>query len=143
MSKDAEVVEARQKQSKESRRATFEALKKKPRAQEEVSIKVPDEDGNRVEMTMLFRAIGSREYDSLISKNPPNTEQRAEGNIYNPDTFGPALLSVVCIDPEMTPEEWSEIYNSPDWNRGEVFELFLTAQQLCNRGLDVSFTKRD
>lgn len=138
----AETVAARQEQSKESKRATFELLKSKPRAEREVTFLMDTAEGKE-EVTFLFRAIGSVSYDRLLTKNPPTTEQRAEGASYNVNTFAPALLSAVCAEPEMSATQWSEIWNSPDWNRGEIMQLFVSAIELCNQGMDVPFFGND
>ena len=137
----AEEARQRSQQSEESKRATFASLKSKPRAEREVLLRLPNEDGEYEEMSMLFRAIGSQDYDKLLTKNPPTQEQKAEGGSYNVNTFGPGLLSRVCIDPDMSVKEWSEIWNSPDWNRGEMMQLFLVAVELCNKGLDIPLSE--
>lgn len=123
-------------------RATFEMMMDKPRATTEASFYFEGPEG-REEVSLEFRAIGAIQYDKLISKCPPNTEQRAEGASYNIHTFGPELLGVVCVEPSLTVAQWKEIWNSPDWNRGEIVQLFGTALELCNRGLDIPFTKTD
>lgn len=138
-----EELESRSKQSESSKRATFELLRSKPRAQREVSVNLPTEDGSTEQLTLLFKAIGAQDYDKLLSKNPPNVEQKADGASYNLHTFGPALLSRVCIDPAMDQKEWTEVWNSPDWNRGEVMQLFYTAVELCNKGLDIPLPDND
>jgi hypothetical protein len=140
MSKTTEDVEARAAQRDKSKRATFDLLKGKKRAERTVEIVLVDGEDP---VSMEFRAIGAQEYDRLIAKNPPNTEQKAEGSAYNIHNFGPALLSAVCVDPDMTRQEWSEIWNSPDWNRGEVMQMFLIAVELCNKGLDLPFNGTD
>lgn len=139
---DSEVVESRTQQSENSKRATFDMLKSKKRAEREVVLQFPGEDGTE-EITMLFRAVGSQVYDKLLSKNPPTTEQKADGSVYNINTFGPDLLSKVCVDPDLSPQQWREIWQSEDWNRGEVMQLFVTAAELCNKGLDIPFFERD
>jgi hypothetical protein len=138
---EASVRVSRQKQSSASKRATFERLKLKPRLSREVILKMPNEDNALEEVTLLFKSIGSLDYDKLLTKNPPNTEQKAEGNSYNIHTFAPALLSKVCTEPEMSEEDWSEIWNSPDWNRGEVMQLFMSAVEICNQGMEVPPTE--
>lgn len=138
-----EELESRTQQSASSKRATFDLLRNKPRAQREVVVKIPNEDGEIIDLTMLFKAIGAQDYDKLLSKNPPNTEQKAEGASYNLHNFGPALLSKVCIDPAMDQKEWAEVWNSPDWNRGEVMQLFYVAVELCNKGLDIPLSDND
>ena len=73
----------------------------------------------------------------MVTKFPPTTEQRIEGSAYNINAFAPALLAAVIVEPEMTVKEWEEIWNSPDWNRGEVIDLFGAAAGLCVQGLDI------
>ena len=138
---DAEEVTRRSKQSEESKRATFASLKSKPRAEREVLLRLPNEDGEYEEMSMLFRSIGSQDYDKLLTKNPPTQEQKAEGGSYNVNTFGPALLARVCVDPDMTMKQWTEIWNSDAWNRGEMMQVFLAAVELCNKGLDIPLSE--
>ena len=139
---EVENVKARVEQSEHSKRATFDLLKSKPRAEREVTF-VMERGDEESEFTMLFRAIGATDYDKLITKNPPNTEQKAEGASYNINTFGPALLAKTVVDPDMDFKQWSEIWNSNEWNRGEILQIFLTATELCNRGLDIPFTEDD
>lgn len=139
-----EELEARAKQSDTAKRATFDLLKNKPRAQREVVLIIPTDDGEEPqEISMLFKAIGTIDYDRLLSKHPPTTEQKADGASYNLHTFGPALLSKVCVDPEMSAKEWEQVWNSPDWNRGEIMGMFYTAVELCNKGLDIPFSAKD
>ena len=101
------------------------------------------ENGKKQEVTFLFRSIGSVDYDRLLTKNPPTTEQRSEGASYNVNTFAPAILSAVCAEPEMSTTQWAEIWNSPDWNRGEIMQLFVSAVELCNQGMDIPFFVND
>lgn len=138
-----EVVKSRQAQSEDSKRATFDMLRTKPRAEREVTFVMNPDTDDEQEFTMLFRAIGATDYDKLITKNPPNTEQKADGASYNINTFGPSLLAKTVIEPDMDFKQWSEIWNSDEWNRGEILQIFLTATDLCNRGLDVPPTVTD
>lgn len=132
-SEESKTATARRRQSAASKRATFEMLKGKKRREREISFEIGD--GNVA--TMLLVAIGAQDYDRLVSKHPPTTEQRIDGGSYNINTFAPALLSAVIQEPDMTPKEWEEIWNSPDWNRGEVIDLFSAVANLCVQGLDV------
>lgn len=135
-----EAQSAQREAAKAGNRATFEQLVKKRHLEREVPIKIPGDDGEPVEVTMLFRAIGARDYDRLLGKHPPTTEQRAQGNSYDINTFGPALIARVCIDPEMSEQDAQTLWNSADWGRGEVMSLFGAAVELCNKGLDIPFT---
>jgi hypothetical protein len=136
-------VTVRRKQSAASKRATLDILRSKKRLEKELSLLLPVGDGKTEEVTLLFQSIGAQEWDRLIAKHPPTTEQRADGATSNMHTFAPALLSKVCTDPDLSEEEWKEIWNSPDWNRGEVVQLYLTAVELCSTGMDVPFSGRD
>ena len=132
MPKTTEDLEARNKQSEDSKRATFDSLKNKKRKEREVVIKTGDD-----EISLLLRAIGYQDYDKLITKNPPTQEQKADGSYYDINEFGPELLSKVCIDPLLTKKEWKEIWNSEDWSKGEMSDLFMVTASLCNKGLDI------
>ena len=132
-STEAKTTTARRKQSDASKRATFEMLKGKKRRELELSFKLDEENT----VTMLLVAIGAQDYDRLVSKHPPTTEQRIDGGSYNINTFATALLSAVVQEPDMTPKQWEEIWNSPDWNRGEVIDLFSVVANLCIQGLDI------
>jgi hypothetical protein len=117
-------------------RATLTALRAKKPREKEVSLQLaaPDEP-----VTFLFRALGAREWEQLIALHKPTGAQRADGQPFNTETFPPALLSAVCIDPELTEAEWAEIWNSPDWNRGEIADLYGEAVNLCSAGFDIPF----
>lgn len=121
--------------------ATFKALIGKPPRTKEVILKVPDDEGNVIEHVLLLRAIGSKAYDVLVSMHKPTPEQKNEGAAYNPDTFGPALISACSLDPHLTPNEAKELWDSDEWSRGEVMDVFSSAVEVCSKGLDVPFTE--
>lgn len=133
-----EELKSKDEQRKESKRLTFDMLKEKSRTEEEVKVVLGGQ-----EHTMLFRAVGAKEWDRLISKNPPTTEQKADGQAFNPDTFGPALLAASSVDPDLTVKQWSEIWNSDDWSRGEITDIYSAALRLSNKGLDIPFSEID
>ena len=136
---EAQVVEARSKQSKNSKAATLDMLRGKNRAKSTFSVYLPDAEGETTEAELTYRAIGANAYDKLVSKHPPTTEQRSEGANFNLDTFAPALIAAVCVDPEMTYDDAKEIWDSTEWSRGEVVTLWRRALDLCNRGIDIPF----
>jgi len=139
-SADVKDVKARQTQSKKSKAATLDMLKGKNRATAKFSIYLPDDQGDGQEVELTFRAIGSAEYDRIVSKYPPTAEQRAEGSSFNLDTFAPALIAAVSLEPPLSLEDAQEIWTSEEWSRGEVVTLWRRALELCNRGLDIPFT---
>jgi hypothetical protein len=104
---------------------------------------LPVEGGETQEVSFLFQSIGAQEWDRLVAKYPPTSEQRADGQAFNMHKFAPALLASVCTEPELTEAEWTEIWDSPDWNRGEVIQLYATAVELCSMGMNVPFSGRD
>lgn len=68
--------------------------------------------GDKV-LVFRMKRLSRAEYDALVTRNPPSPEQRKEDEdkprterrIFNEDTFGPELVSMVCYDPPLTPEE--------------------------------------
>lgn len=140
---DEEVVTSRSRQRSVSKRATLDKLRSKRRMEKELTVLLPVEGGKTEEMSFLFRSIGAQEWDRLVSKHPPTAEQRANGDPFNMHTFAPSLLSATCADPELSVEEWTEIWNSPDWNRGEVVQFYVTAVELCSTGMDIPFSGRE
>lgn len=134
-SEDIKVVASKVAQSQGAKKATLDLLRGKKRSNRTVPFMINDE-----ELIFEFSAIGAKAYDALLTKCPPTTEQRAEGSQYNINTFAPALLARVVVDPELSESDWTDIWNSPDWNRGEVMSLFGEAVNICNIGLSVGPT---
>jgi hypothetical protein len=131
---------ARAKQSAASKRATIDQLKSKPRSTTEFTLYLSNGNGTQDEVTMKYQSIGMREYDKLVGKHPPTPEQRVEGSSFNIDTFAPALIAASCVEPEMTASDAKDIWDSPDWSRGDLMVLFRNAVDLNNRGLDIPFS---
>lgn len=123
-----------------SRPATMDDLFKKKRRVATITLPTTDDDNNLVELTLKFQAIGSVEYDNLVAQHKPTPQQAKDGAAYNVDTFAPALIAAVSLEPKLSVEDATAIYNNPDWSGGEVTGLFLGALRLCQAGLDVPFT---
>jgi hypothetical protein len=117
------------------KRATLDDLLGKKPQKDEFSAPF-GEDGGLI--SFLFISIGAKKYDALLTKHPPNAEQRAAGSSFNTDTFAPALLSVVCVEPDIDTKGWGEVWNGENWNRGEVSSLFWRAVELCNQRVDLN-----
>lgn len=128
-------VKVKEAQRVASKRATLEMLRDKKRREKEFFYLL-----NGEEVSFQYRAISAKEYDRLLTECPPNTEQRAAGSTYNINNFAPALLAKVIIEPEITEDQWEEIWRSPEWNRGELMTLFGEAVDLCNTGLQLGPT---
>lgn len=123
-----------------ARPATVDSLLKKKRRESTVTIPTQDDSGADIELQLRFRAISSVDYDNLVAAHKPTPAQAKEGAAYNIDTFAPALIAAVSLEPKLTVEDATAIYTSPDWSGGEVTGLFIAALQLCNAGLNVPFT---
>jgi hypothetical protein len=139
---EGESEETPEEPELERPKATLEQLKKKQRVTKTVFLVVNGDDGEPQEVGLTFRGIPAHEYDKLISKFPPRPKDKKQGYGYNPDEFGPALIAVTCIDPEMSEEDAKEIWQSDDWNRGERMMLLMAAIEVCTSGLNVPFKKR-
>jgi len=137
----APAKKAASKSGSDKPKATLDHLKKKIRAKETFSIFLNDEEGESQELTLTYQAIGAQDYDKLVAKHPPTADQRVEGASFNIDTFGPALISKVCVEPEMSEKDAKEIWNSPEWSRGDLMVLFRKAVELNNRGVDIPFSE--
>lgn len=136
---ETEVLEAQEAQRQVAKRASLDLFRNKRRPQQEFTFAL-DIGAGPEKYSMLFRAVSSKDWDYLVTTNPPTKDQQKDGMTYNPDTFGPAMLSRVCIDPVMNESEWNELWTSPEWSKGELQEIFWSAVGLCNRGLDVNPT---
>lgn len=133
-----DVLEKQHEQRAAAKRATLEQLLAKQPAYDDFTTKLPGADAP---VSFLFVSIGHVDYDKLITKCPPTTEQLAQGESYNLDKFAPLLLAAVCQEPVLDVDEWGQVWSSTAWNRGESMALFGRAVELCNRGLDVNPTE--
>jgi hypothetical protein len=122
------------------RPATFADLMNKKRRQEDVVINTVDDDGYDVELVLRYQALGAKQFDDLIAKYPPNAKQKNEGMAYNPDTFGPALVAAVSIDPVLSVEQAQSLIESQGWSTGEANTLTGEAMRICQVGAGVPFT---
>ena len=123
--------------------ATIDQLLKKPQRVRTIPLTIPGDDGAPVKVNVRLRAIGSQAYDDLISKHPPTPKQKRDGATYNPDTFAPALVAACMTEPKIDLEDAQALWESEDWSRGELTELFLASVQINQAGLDIPFTDSD
>lgn len=122
--------------------ATIEELFAKPRRTLSFNVTVAGEDGESVTRSMKYQAISGKEYDKLIEQHPPTPKQREDQAVLNIDTFAPALIAAVSLEPKLTYEQAEQLYTDPAWSGGEVSSLYYNAQRVCNAGLDVGFNGR-
>lgn len=92
-------------------------------------------------VTFLARDPGRKKFESLITAHPPTDErkkkwkedgefQRQGALQWNDETFVPALISLVYVEPEISFAEAEELCD--EWGNGEVTKLFTAALQVCN-----------
>jgi hypothetical protein len=122
--------------------ATIEELFSKPRRKLSFNVSVAGEDGEAITRTMTYQAISAKEYDKLMEGHPPTPKQREDQAVLNIDTFAPALIAAVSLDPKLTYEQAEQLYTDPAWSGGEVSSLYYNAQRVCNAGLDIPFNAR-
>lgn len=134
MSTESDVVQAKAAQRNKSKRATLEMLLGKKPNRDEFTVPFgPNEE----QVSFLYVSVGATEYDALLTKHPPTSEQRAAGGQqFNIHTFAPALLARVCQEPSIAVGEWTELWQSPNWGRGELMSLFWRAANLCSKEVD-------
>ena len=136
-----EVVAAVQEivQAARRRPATLADLRSKKPREIDVVVSSSDDEGD-VELVLRYRAISDLEYDDLLAKHAPTHKQKQDGLTYNPETFGPALVAAVCIEPKMSEAEVTELIKSGTWSTGEVLTLTQQAMLVCQMGAGVPFT---
>lgn len=135
MPDQAIVLEHANAQREQAKRATLEALLSKRRAEKEVKVVLAE---GEPAVTFKFVAIKPKDYDELVTKHQPTAEQAKSGANINPDTFPPALVARVCAEPKFSEAEWRQVWDSEGWGRGELNSLYWEANELCNRGLEIT-----
>ena len=83
---------------------------------------------DEVTVVMTFRSVGRKAYDDLVMAHPPTDEQKEMDYSYNPETFTPAIIAASCVEPDLTLEEATAIFD--EWNGSEISQLFLTALEV-------------
>lgn len=103
-------------------------------ADREAEVQDAEEALRGVVATFTLKALGRAEYEALKDDNPPTTKQVTAAELdgtgplsWNPDTFPPLLVAACSADPEISVSDAQQMWKSPDWNAGELLELFWTA----------------
>jgi len=125
--------------AKKTSRATVADLLSKPSRTKEVTIS----SDNGVALTVLFKSIGLKAYDDLVAEHKPTKEQAKDGGTWNPETFPPALIAACSKDPVISPEDANALWESSEWSRGELMDVFVAVVKLNSEGLDIPFTGSD
>lgn len=127
---DADALDAFEKAQERLGEATADNREARLRELEEARKGVVD-----ATVTMKFQSLGRKRYEALISEYPATEEQNEQSlketeqeAPYNIETFPPALIQASCVEPELTPEDVQEIYDS--WNTAELMVLFFAALEV-------------
>lgn len=98
--------------------------------------------------TFRFRALPMAEYRALIEEHPPSDDALAEAERtktappdFDLSTFAPALVAASMIEPDLTGDEITEMWASPEWAYGDLMVLFATANALCGSSNVVALGK--
>jgi hypothetical protein len=104
-------------------------------AKEKVADLHKEIEGNVVEF--VFRSVGRRKFEDLLEECPATPKQKADASkrgedepSWDSDTFPVLLMTAAVVSPEITEEEFYEIWESEDWNQAELMSLFLAALQV-------------
>lgn len=71
--------------------------------------------------TFRFRALGRKAWSDIKAKHPP----RDDNELWNPDTFAPALVAACAIEPEMALEDAEALFEVI--NASQVGDLWAAA----------------
>jgi len=112
-----------------------------PKIKEQIEELIDQSKATLVEFR--FQSIGREKYDNLVESCKPTADQKKQGMPYDPLRFAPALIASACIEPEMTLEQATEIFDSPKWNNAQVMRLFHAAQEANDETGDIPFSKID
>lgn len=98
-------------------------------------------DGEQVEI--VVEALTNREFDDLLAKHPKRRSKEEDDMIgANSKTFPPALFAKSVKDPDLTEEQWGDIWTSEEWSPGELGHLLNLVMNTTSRGFDVPFGGR-
>jgi len=83
------------------------------------------EEAQESTVTFTFRDQGRKRFEDLWKTCPPSDEQRELGFEWDPDAFGPLVIAESCIEPKLTLEEATQMYD--EWSTAEAETLLMTA----------------
>ncbi len=130
-----EIREAHKADLRENRNALAPGLR------DELREMVEQAKGTQVIFT--FESIGRLAWDAMVVAHPARAEDKKieKEAAWNLDTFPPALIAASCVEPEMTLEEATEIWEDPDWSGNELTRLFSTAWMVNQETPSIPFDR--
>ncbi|MBP2704396.1 hypothetical protein JOL79_11285 [Microbispora sp. RL4-1S] len=86
--------------------------------------------------TLLLRGLSAKRFSDLLAAHPA---RKGKDEIFNPDTFGVALLAASAAAPEMTEEQAGRLVDAI--TQGQWNDLFNTCWLLNRSSVDVPFSR--
>lgn len=105
-----------------------------PREKISKQIKAVRERMRKAEVEFKLRALGDKEWSDLVAAHPGKERQQA----WDPETFPKALVSACCVDPEMTPDQATELFEV--LNEGQRNELMQAAYDVNAEATHIPFS---
>lgn len=86
------------------------------------------------EVEFTFRALGAQAWSDLVAMHPGKTDEAA----WDDETLPPALVAASCVDPVMTGEDLSQLFEG--LNMGQRQQLIEAAWQVNGEATSVPFS---
>lgn len=96
-------------------------------------IKAVRERMRKSETEFRFRALGEKIWSDLLAAHPGG-----KGQSFDPDTFPKALISAAAIEPAMTPDQVTELFEV--LNQGQRDELWQAAFEVNTEATSIPFS---
>ncbi|MFB7288974.1 hypothetical protein [Actinacidiphila glaucinigra] len=97
-------------------------------------IKALREEMRAAEVPFKLRYIGDEAYSTLVAAHPSTDERE----LFDAQSFTPALVSACCVEPAMTVDQAKALFEKI--NQGEIKKLFDAAWDVHNSGDVVPFS---
>lgn len=98
------------------------------------ALKKAREEARAAEEPFTLRYIGDKAYSDLIAAHPADNDNE----LFNTETFPRALIAASCIDPIMTHEQVTELFEVI--NEGEIKKLFDAAWDVHHSADTIPFS---
>ncbi|MER7155038.1 hypothetical protein [Streptomyces lydicus] len=96
-------------------------------------IRAARERMRKSETEFTFRAMGDKAWSDLIAAHPGG-----KGQSFDPETFPKALVAAACVDPVMTADQTTELFEV--LNQGQRDELWQAAFEVNTESTSVPFS---
>ena len=102
-----------------------------------VKLEILEDQAEELTVEFTFQDIGRRNYDDLVHAHVPSADEKEEYKeaggdgvlAYSTETFPPALVNATAIEPKISIESATEIFE--EWAEGDLEMIFSTALLVC------------